>query len=121
MKRSFRGFTLIELIAVMTIISILSTILIPNCISYIKKANSARTEQIGRMIYTSAMRVYISNKTFTSDSVNDAIEEDLNLNDVKINVNEPSIDGTSITISFEENNINNTVCINGKSSSYNLN
>lgn len=120
MGRKSRGFTLIELIAVMAIIAILSSTLALNYSNYIKRADTAKAEQIGRMIYTSAMRTYTENEKFTKYSVVLTINEDISLDGTNINVNVPSDDGSSISINFSSGDSNYTVSVNGKSSCYNL-
>lgn len=120
MKRKSRGFTLIELVAVMAIIAILSSTLALNYSAYIRRADTAKAEQIGRMIYTSAMRTYTENEKFIKYSVVLTINEDISLDDANINVNTPSDDGSSISINFSSGNNNYTVSVNGNRSCYNL-
>ena len=100
MKRVIKGFTLIELIIVISIITILGSILIPNYLVYIEKANAAKTEQIGRMIFVSTMRTYIEEEKFTLETVKEAISEDINIDGTNVTVNNPSPDGDSIFCSI---------------------
>lgn len=116
-----RGFTLIEVIIVIAIISILGGILIPKYSTYIKKANSAKAEQISRMIFVSAMRVYMDDEAFTKDKVVEAINEDININDLNINVKNPSLDGNVVTTDFNTGDDKYTVTIHGDNSTFTLN
>lgn len=121
MNKLKRGFTLIELIIVIAIIAILSGILIPKYSAYIKKANSAKAEQISRMIFVSAMRAYMENEVFTKDQVAAVINDDMNINDLNINVKNPSLDGNVITTDFNTGDEKYTVTVRGDNSTYTIN
>lgn len=118
MKRVIKGFTLIELIIVISIITILGSILIPNYLVYIEKANAAKTEQIGRMIFVSTMRTYIEEEKFTLETVKEAISEDINIDGTNVTVNNPSADGDSISVVFNNKNTIYNETIYGVSKKY---
>lgn len=116
-----RGFTLIEVIIVISIIAILGGILIPKYTTYIEKANSAKAEQISRMIFVSAMRSYMDNNIFTKEQVSAAINGDMNIDDININVKNPSSDGNSIATDFNTGHSIYTVTVRGDNSTFTLN
>lgn len=121
MNKIKRGFTLIEVIIVIAIIAILGGILIPKYTTYIKKANSAKAEQISKMIFVSAMRVYMDNDVFTKEQVAAAINDDMNINDLNINVKNPSSDGNMIDTDFNTGDDKYTVTIRGNNSTFTMN
>lgn len=122
MYRKTKGFTLIELIVVMAIITILSSVLVANYSFYIKSANTSKAEQIGRMIYTSAMRAYAEDDKFNKDNVELKVKEDVNIDGIDISVNAPTYEGSCISVKFNSNSNGAyyTVSINGKNSNYNV-
>ncbi len=112
------GFTLIELIVVFAIITILGSMLLPNYLSYITRANSAKKEQIERMVFTASMRSYFEDNGFVKSDVQKAIEEDISMNKISINANSPSLDGKNIVINISDNSNNYAISINGVASCY---
>ena len=112
------GFTLIELIVVFAIITILGSMLLPNYLSYINRANSAKKEQIERMVFTASMRSYFEDNGFVKTDVQKAIEEDISMNKISINANPPSLDGKNIVVNVNDNSNNYAININGVSSCY---
>lgn len=120
MQNKIKGFTLIELIVVMGIITILSSILVPNYLFYVKRANTAKAEQVGRMIYTSSMRAYSENDNFNAEDVALAVKEDVNIDGFNIKVNEPSADGSSISINFSSDSSSYFINVYGKDCRYSM-
>lgn len=120
MKKVSDGFTLIELIIVISIITILSSILIPNYLVYINKANDAKTEQIGKLIFVSAMRTYIDAEKFTLEGVKEEINEDIKIDGINIIVNTPSLDGDSISVVFNNSSHLYNEVIYGSSEKYTI-
>ncbi|MDD3225087.1 MAG: type II secretion system protein [Clostridium sp.] len=116
--KKLRGFTLIELIAVISIIAILGGILVPKYVSYISKAKTEKAEQIARILYVSAMRSYLENESFSKSDVTEALNEDISLNDVSISVMEPTDDNKNIEADFSSDGAKYKVLIHGSSSSY---
>lgn len=66
-RQNQRGFTLIEVIVVMTILGSLATILIPSIFDYIKKAQRAADKTTARLIGTSVVQLMIENYQFYDD------------------------------------------------------
>lgn len=118
--RKTKGFTLIELIAVISIIAILGGILVPKYVSYISKAKNEKAQQIGRIIYVSAMRSYLENENFSKSDVTETLNDDINLNDVSVSVMEPTDDNKSIQVDFSSDSAKYIVLIHGSSSTYEL-
>ncbi|AOZ75238.1 general secretion pathway protein [Clostridium pasteurianum] len=116
-----KGFTLIEVIIVIAIIAILGGMLIPKYTGYIKKTNEAKAEQISKMIFVSAMRSYMNNEKFVREEVAEAINEDMNISDLNINVKNPSDEGDTIYANFNTANDKYTVIIKGNNSTFTLN
>lgn len=121
MDRYKKGFTLIEIIIVVSIIGILSSILIPKYISYIDKANEAKAEQISKMIFVSAMRVYLNEDKFIKEQVSEAVNDDMNIEGLNINVKSPTQDGNTIYAEFNTGDDNYMVTIKGDNSTFTLN
>lgn len=58
MKKKKKGFTLIELISVVAIIAILSSIIVPKVIVYIEKTRKVAIQTEAKTIYTAAQQAY---------------------------------------------------------------
>lgn len=63
-KMNQRGYTLLEVVTVMTIISALAAILIPSIFDYIKKAQRAADKVTARLIGTSVVQLMVENYDF---------------------------------------------------------
>ncbi|WP_234120041.1 type IV pilin protein [Clostridium hydrogenum] len=117
MKR-IKGFTLIELIAVIAIITILSSILVPNVLGYMKKTHDAKAEDTGSLVFSSAMESYMeSNNAFEKDNVEETLRENIKIKDIDFYVDEPS-DDNDINIDLKYKNISYEVQVNAKNDTY---
>ncbi|QBD86045.1 type II secretion system protein, partial [Clostridium tetani] len=73
-KEKKRGFTLVELLVVMTIILILIGFLVPKIGGYRTKANKLKAENCAKQIYTAAMCSYgETNGKFKEDNLKETI------------------------------------------------
>ncbi|AAO36146.1 prepilin-type cleavage/methylation domain-containing protein [Clostridium tetani] len=74
-KEKKRGFTLVELLVVMTIILILIGFLVPKIGGYRTKANKLKAENCAKQIYTAAMCSYgETNGKFKEDNLKETIK-----------------------------------------------
>ena len=55
LKHDRKGFTLIEIIVVLTILAVLIAFLVPNLMSYLGAANSTSDDATARLVYTSVI------------------------------------------------------------------
>lgn len=112
------GFTLIELITVVSIILILSSMLIPNVIGYINKANEEKAKDTATLVFSSAMESYMEqNEVFIKDDVEECLNENLKIKDINLNVCMP-INEKNMNVDFQYKNVNYEVHINGEDCNY---
>ena len=77
-----KGFTLVELIVVISIIAILMLVLVPSLLAYINKANMSKASSNAKINYNAILAVYTdaiaNDASYTESSlVSDAIAKDL--------------------------------------------
>ena len=77
-----KGFTLVELIVVISIIAILMLVLVPSLLAYINKANMSKASSNAKINYNAILAVYTdaiaNDASYTSASlISDAIAKDL--------------------------------------------
>lgn len=102
-NKKIRGFTLIELIAVLTIISIIASIAIPNISKYIDKAN--KTKVIAAVSELNNFVVSISFESSNRDNltITDVIKDYGDISKLNINLKEDA--------SFEIGNISGNLIL----------
>lgn len=76
MKKNKKGFTLVELLAVIVILGIILTIAGTNVVKSIKIANQQEVEKFAKMLTDLGPDVYLNEKQATSSDVIDAINDD---------------------------------------------
>lgn len=84
MKNNKLGFTLIEIIIVLSIISIIALIASPNYIQYKNYANEEEASNIGRGIYLSALDYRLINNELKIECLKEFIEDDLGINIISL-------------------------------------
>lgn len=122
-----KGFTIIELMLVMSIILILTSFLVPKFSAYQKKANTAKAINAARQIQTAAMASYGDNGgKFNAEDVKVNIDtlttasnvtvDEVNQGDQSIAINYTSDNsGYKVTVNAESNSI---TVVNGKTTIY---
>ncbi|CDI49735.1 type II secretion system protein [Clostridium tetani] len=105
-KQKKRGFTLVELLVVMTIILILIGFLVPKIGGYRTKANKLKAENCAKQIYTAAMCSYgETNGKFREDNLKDTINLLLGKDtEEKITVGTVSDDEAIVTFKIDNKN-----------------
>ncbi|MFL0251581.1 prepilin-type N-terminal cleavage/methylation domain-containing protein [Clostridium neuense] len=112
-----KGFTLIELITTISIILILSSMLVPNVLGYIKKTYEAKAQDTANLVFSSAMESYMKEDGFIKEDVEECLSENLKIKDINFSVCEPS-DEKSINVDFKYKDVNYEVQINGEDCNY---
>ena len=96
-----KGFTLIEMIGVMVILSLLLMLVMPNVINYIKKGGDIKDSATKEILYTAA-------KKYMKDNKNEFKEDKNNTYCIKVNTlsNEGYVE-SPITLSSSDKDITN--------------
>lgn len=111
----FKGFTLIELMLVITIILILMGFLVPKVSAYQEKARNAKAVNTAKQIETAAMASYGNNDSkFDGSDVTTTVQQ---LTSAK-NVSVSSASDQSINIAYMSDDKNYSVEINANDSTY---
>lgn len=104
MKKIKKGFTIVELLVVMSIIIIFMGFLLPRISGYRNKAKDLKIRNYARQLYTATMASYAENDgEFIKSEIDKSIKELLSINDKqknKINV-ESGKNGATISFSME--------------------
>lgn len=110
-----RGFTLIEIIIVISIVSLLISIIIPNYIYYKKRAENAKAISYGNVIFQETLSEYCSKGTIDLRTLKDNLIDISNLNEIEI----VQINSMKLKINFKVNsrNYSDTIEIDRKTCS----
>lgn len=121
-SRVSRGFTLLEVMIVISIISILAGFLIPKFIGYENKAKTVKAINTGKQIYNAVMCTYSDSGSSMDEVDEDAIESSiseltgLNLDDSAVDVN-----STTVVIDYTSDGKDYTVSVTPSDGSYTVN
>ncbi|KYH29798.1 type II secretion system protein [Clostridium colicanis] len=92
------GFTLIELIIVMSIILVMASFLIPKFNGYRSKAQRLKVVDTGRQIYLAVMDSYIEgNESFSEIDISKATKELLGIDNIEVNESSENV----VTVKYE--------------------
>ncbi|MBV7275043.1 type II secretion system protein [Clostridium thailandense] len=115
-----KGFTLIELMLVVSIILVLMGFLIPKFSSYEEKAKITKAVSTAKQIQTAAMASYGDNEgTFNSTDVKSNVESLTSAESV--NVENLLNDGQSIDVTYQSDGKDCKVTINAEQNSFTVN
>lgn len=112
-----KGFTLIELITTISIILILSSMLIPNVLGYIKKTYEAKAQDTASLVFSTAMESYMKDDRFIKEDVEECLGENLKIKNIDFSVCEPSNE-KNINVDFKYKDVNYEVQVNGEGCNY---
>ncbi|GAA0743563.1 type II secretion system protein [Clostridium oceanicum] len=108
------GFTLIELMIVMSIILILAGFMVPKFVAYKDKAKNTKAINTAKQIQVAAMTSYSENEDeFIESSVKDSIENYTGIKDAT-----PSGEGQEINVTYNSDGKNYTVTLNANTNNY---
>jgi len=97
-KNKKKGFTLIELIIVMSIILVMASFLIPKFNGYRSKAQRLKVVDTGRQIYLAVMDSYIEgNESFSEIDISKATKELLGIDNIEVNESSENV----VTVKYE--------------------
>lgn len=124
-----KGFTLIELIIVMSIILVLASFFLPKFSGYREKAQRLKVIDTGRQIYASAVESYMEgNGSFSDSEIENNIEDLLGLDSVEVISNsggeiiiQYSVDDKEYTLEFNDKKRGFTIKDDASSQIYPLN
>lgn len=97
-----KGFTLIEVIIVITIISLLISIIVPNYIYYNKRAVDAKAISYGNIIFQETLSEYCAGGEINTSALKNNLIDISNLESIEIE----KIDSKKFLIKFKVNNNN---------------
>ncbi|GAA0723844.1 type II secretion system protein [Clostridium malenominatum] len=109
-KRKKKGFTLVELLVVMSIIFVFMSMIIPKFSGYRDKANFIKAENVGKQIYTAAMMSYVeSGGKFRKDKLEESIKELVDILSITedgeigdgIKIEQPEDETVKVTLSLD--------------------
>ncbi|EJO5346969.1 type II secretion system protein [Clostridium botulinum] len=111
-----KGFTLIELMIVISIILVLASFLVPKLTAYKNKAKDTKAINTGKQIQVAAINSYNeNNETFNSNNLTNDIEI---FTGVKIDSANECDGGKAVDISYKSDNENYIVQVDAEGNSY---
>ncbi|MHC1682552.1 MAG: type II secretion system protein [Clostridiaceae bacterium] len=107
-----KGFTLIELIIVITVISLLLTVIVPNYLYYKKRTDNSKAVSFGNIIFQETLSQYYSKGDIEPISLEKDLSEISNLEGLQIT----EIESNKFKIKFKVSgkNYSNIIDINKK-------
>lgn len=113
-----KGFTLIELMVVISIILVLASFLVPKLTAYKDKAKDTKAINTGKQIQVAAINSYNeNNESFNSNNLKEDIET---FTGIKVDSASESKIGEAVDVSYKSDNENYIVQIDLEGNSYSV-
>lgn len=117
LKKTVKGFTLLEVMVVISIISILAGFLIPKFIGYENKAKTVKAISEGKQLYNAVMCAYSENGSSVAED--DVAASVNNLTGISVSGNVTK-SGNTFNINYSSDSNNYTLTVDVSSGGYSI-